>query len=251
MEDAPSLALVALAALATAVATGLGALPLLFMRSASNRVLGVSSAVAGGLMLAATQMLLLEGADVHVPRTALGTVAGVVGIWLVARFLHAREHDDGDVTQLGRVPARVAFLIVAVMTAHSAAEGIGVGVSFGGGEELGLLVTIAIAIHNIPEGLAISLALVPSGTSVRSAAGWSIFSSLPQPLLAIPAFVFVEQFRAALPVGLGVAAGAMLWMVAFELVPEARGRTRRREVAAGVVAGYVAMLAVTLLLGAA
>lgn len=252
MDDAPGLALVAFAALATAVATGAGALPLLFLRSASDRVMGTSSAIAGGLMLAATQMLLLEGADLHAARTAAGAAAGVVVIWLVARFLHAREvAGEGDVTRVTRVPARVAFLIVAVMTAHSAAEGIGVGVSFGGGQELGLLVTVAIAIHNIPEGLAISLALVPGGSSVRAAAGWSIFSSLPQPLLAIPAFLFVEQFRAALPLGLGVAAGAMLWMVAFELVPEASGRARRREVAAGLALGYVTMLGITLLLGAA
>jgi len=71
---------------------------------------------------------------------------------------------------------------------------LGVGAAFGGGASLGLLIAIAIAVHNIPEGLAISLVLVPRGQSVRSAAGWSIFSSLPQPLLAVPAFPFVEAF---------------------------------------------------------
>ena len=78
--------------------------------------------------------------------------------------------------------ARKALLIVGVMTVHSAAEGIGVGAAFADGSTLGLLIAIAIAVHNIPEGLAISLVLVPRGTSVSAAAGWSIFSSLPQPL---------------------------------------------------------------------
>jgi zinc transporter, ZIP family len=241
--------IVFLAALATALATGLGALPLLALRDASTHVVGVSNAVAGGLMLAATQLLLLEGGDLSVSHTAWGAAGGIVAIWLIARMVHAR--DAPDVTGISTASTRTVVLIIAVMTAHSAAEGIGVGVSFGGGEQLGLLVTIAIAIHNIPEGLAISLAMVPAGASVRSAAGWSIFSSLPQPLLAVPAFLFVELFEPALSYGLGVAAGAMLWMVAFELVPEALERAPRLHVAAGVLAGYLAMLGFTLLLGSA
>jgi ZIP family zinc transporter len=107
------------------------------------------------------------------------------------------------------------------MTVHSFAEGVGVGVSFGGGESLGLVTALAIAIHNIPERLAISLVLVPGGVRVLHAAGWSVFSSLPQPLVALPAFAFVALFDGLVPLGLGFAAGAMLWMVAAQIVPDA------------------------------
>ncbi len=113
------------------------------------------------------------------------------------------------------------LVIVGLMTMHSFTEGIGIGVSFGSDEAFGIVIAIAIAIHNIPEGLAISLVLIPRGVSVGRAGAWSIFSSLPQPLMAVPAFLFVEAFEPFLPVGLGFAAGAMLWMVAAELVPEA------------------------------
>jgi zinc transporter ZupT len=240
------LLLVFIGALATALATGLGALPLLFLRDASDRMLGIANAMAGGLMLAATQLLIVQGVDISWQKTVLGVVVGIVAIWAIAHVVHA--DGDADITRLrGGADARTAFLVIAVMTAHSAAEGIGVGVSFGGGDQLGLLVTIAIAIHNIPEGLAISLAMLPTGASVRSMTGWSIFSSLPQPLLAIPAFLFVEAFQGFLPVGLGLAGGAMLWMVLAELMPEALGRARRRDVALGLVAGYLVMLAITLL----
>ena len=107
--------------------------------------------------------------------------------------------------------ARKGLLIVGIMTAHSFTEGVGLGVSFGSGTDLGLFITLAIAVHNIPEGLAISLVLVPRGVGAGRAAFWSVFSSLPQPLMAVPAFAFVEAFGPLLPYGLGFAAGAMTW----------------------------------------
>ena len=145
-----------------------------------------------------------------------------------------------DALELGGlhgVDARKAVLIVGVMTVHSVAEGVGVGASFGGGAAFGLVIALAIAVHNIPEGFAISLVLVPRGASVRSAAAWSVFSSLPQPLMAVPAFLFVEQFASLLPAGLGFAAGAMVWMAAAELLPDALRHTSRLSVAVGAVGG--------------
>ena len=207
------------AALATALATGLGALPMMFVRSAGRLVLGSSNAVASGVMLAACVTLSLEGADRSIGRTTLGVAGGIVFVLVTARYL---DKDRGrTMGSLRGEDARRALLIVGVMTVHSAAEGIGIGAAFGGGATFGLVIAIAIAIHNIPEGLAISLVLVPRGTSVRAAAGWSIFSSLPQPLLAVPAFLFVDAFSSILPIGLGFAAGAMVWMVIGELLPEA------------------------------
>jgi zinc transporter ZupT len=128
------------------------------------------------------------------------------------------------------------------MTLHSMAEGVGVGVSFGGGETLATFVTAAIAVHNIPEGLAISLVLVPQGVSVWKAAGGSVFSSLPQPLLAVPAFVFVAAFEPLLPFGLGFAAGAMIWVVVGELLPDAFKDAPRPHVATSVALALAAMM---------
>ncbi|MCL4454969.1 MAG: ZIP family metal transporter, partial [Deinococcus sp.] len=129
------------------------------------------------------------------------------------------------------------------------AEGGGVGVSFVGGQSFGLLITLAIAVHNIPEGLAISLVMVPKGISVMRAAGWSIFSSLPQPLMAVPAFLFVEAFKPLLPVGLGFAAGAMIWLAVAEILPDALKDASREEVATLLTVSVAAMLALQVLLG--
>ncbi len=108
---------------------------------------------------------------------------------------------------------------------------------------MGILITTAIAIHNIPEGLAISLVLVPRGTSAWRAALWSVFSSVPQPLMAVPAYLFVTAFRPILPAGLGFAAGAMVWMVFAELIPDALEETESTNVALTVTLAFTAMVA--------
>ena len=242
----PTVGTVFLAALVTASATGLGALPLLVVRSAGRLVLGASNAVAAGVMLAASVSLSVEGVDRSPSRAALGVALGICFVLGTQRYL---EHDHGHAMgSLRGEDARRALLIVGVMTVHSAAEGIGVGAAFADGSTLGLVITVAIAVHNIPEGLAISLVMVPRGTSVRAAAGWSIFSSLPQPLLAVPAFLFVDTFESILPIGLGFAAGAMVWMVLGELLPEALDTASARIVALAGGTAFALMLGFQLLL---
>lgn len=235
-----------LAALVTALATGLGALPLLWSRAVNGRSLALGNAVAAGLMLAACHSLIVEGFAVEATRTLLGIVAGVGFIVVASRVLHG--HDELAIANVDGADARKILLIIGIMTVHSAAEGIGVGVAYGGGRELGDFITLAIALHNVPEGLAISLVMVPRGASVLKAAGWSVFSSLPQPLLAVPAFLFVLVFQPWLPVGLGLAAGAMLWMVFAELLPDANEGAPPSLVGIVVTLAFAAMLLVTLLL---
>jgi zinc transporter ZupT len=118
-------------------------------------------------------------------------------------------------------------MIVGVMFIHSFSEGIGIGVSFGGsdGVKLGKFISMALAVHNVPEGLAIALSLAPRGISKIDTALWCIFSSIPQPIVAIFAFTFVELFAPMLPIGLGFAAGAMLWVACFDLFVEAYEET--------------------------
>ncbi len=236
-----SLLTVFIAALITALATGLGAIPLAFARRMDDRWLSVGAALAAGLMLAASHSLVDEGSMVGGWRVLLGMASGLVLVVLADRWLD--RHNTPDVSDLQDADARKALLIVGVMTVHSFAEGVGVGVSYGGGEQLGVFITTAIAVHNIPEGLAIALVLVPRGVPVWQAAGWAVFSSLPQPLMAIPAYLFVTAFEPFLPVGLGLAAGAMIWMVFAELLPDAQRRLSAGAVGAVVVAAFMAMFA--------
>jgi zinc transporter ZupT len=229
------------AATVTALATGLGALPFAFVRHPTRAWLGLANALAAGAMLGASAGLAWEGVRAGPGRTALGAALGALFIALTTRFLEDRPHVH--VAGLEGADALRLLLIVGVMTVHSVTEGVGVGVAFGDGQALGTLITVAIAVHNVPEGLAISLVLVPRGVSVLRAGGWSVFSSLPQPLMAVPAFLFVSAFEPLLPAGLGFAAGAMAWMAWFQLLPEALAETRRRAVVAVAASAAGLMIA--------
>jgi len=234
--------LVFLYALGTAIATGLGAIPFMFVRELSERLASYSAAVAGGLMLGASFGLVAEGTLYGRGETLAGALIGVAFILVTQRILGDRDGQDLVFEAASGEGARKMLLIVIVMTVHSFAEGVAVGVSFGGGVTLGAVITVAIAIHNIPEGVAISAVLRPQRVSVLRCAGWSVFSSLPQPIMAVPAFLFVETFRTALPYGLGFAAGAMVFMVLVELLPEAYEHGDRAQVATLTVASAVGMV---------
>jgi ZIP family zinc transporter len=213
------------AAWLTAAASVLGAAPFFcgsVRAGASEATLGLSNAAAAGMMCTASASLVWEalhkssgGWDVVVGAGAgvLSVVAakGVVALWGGA---------DGIFSGLSKADSRRALLLCLVMFTHSATEGVGIGVSFKT-ETLGKFVSYSLALHNVPEGLATAIVLVPRGMAPLNAALWAFATSLSQPLLAVVAFSAVETFARLLPVGLGFAAGAMAYVSAAELLPEA------------------------------
>jgi len=215
----------------SALFTAFGVLPLIFSPELDAFWIGASNAIAAGMMSAASYSLILEGytfnepddlSDISIPiRTLIGVGLGVGFICATKSFLN--QHEDLKVGSLAGADARKVLLIIFVMTLHSFSEGVGIGVSFGGsnGHELGLFISASLAVHNIPEGLAIAIVLLPRGVSKLTAALWCVMTSLPQPFMAVPAFLFVHYFIPILPVGLGFAGGAMIWVALFELLKEA------------------------------
>ena len=239
MTDLNPALLVFLYALVTALATGLGAIPFLFVRKLSGSVMAYANATAAGLMLGASFGLVAEGTQYGGWQTVIG---GGVGVGFILATQHVLSRYDVSFGVARGAGARKMLLMLVVMTAHSFSEGVAVGVAFGGGMTLAIAITLAIAVHNIPEGIAISAVLRSRGKSVGNCAMWSIVSSLPQPLMAVPAFLFVDAFRSALPYGVGFAAGAMVFMVLVELLPEAYEDARRPVVAVLVSATLVGMV---------
>jgi len=211
-----------------ALASGLGAAPFFLVEKVDRKWLGIANALASGVMMAASFGLIKEGLEQaekdpsssSLVRLVLGMGMGLAFIVASQRLLEGHEVTMGS---LHGMDAKRAMMVMGIMTLHSFSEGLGVGVSYGGeqGHRLGMVTTAAIAVHNIPEGLAVALVAVPRGESKWRAAGWAVLSSLGQPIVAVPSYVFVEWFSWLLPIGLGSAAGTMIWMVIAELIPDA------------------------------
>ena len=214
-----------------AAMSGLGAIPFFFVGRLSPRIASLGNAVACGVMLAASFDMIHEGGPYGGFYVVCGVCAGAVFISIMQGWLHGAE--DVKFEMLRGADARKTVLMVGIMAAHALGEGSGVGVSFSGakGWAQGQLITLAIGVHNIPEGLAVATVLAARGVSPWKCAAWSILTSMPQPLVAVPAFVFVETFQALLPFAMGFAAGCMVWITLAELLPDALEHAGGGEVA--------------------
>jgi len=265
MVAVENVAFVFVAGLLTALATGLGAIPFFLVDEFSDRWNVLLWGLASGIMVAASLFgLVREGlaygsALLMVP----GILAGVVLVVVAHELLDDFDHSP---KQFERADFKKLLLILGILTVHSFPEGVAVGVSFA---ELGLasatpesavgivgvsvpllavFMTIAISIHNIPEGTAIAIPLRSLGVSEPKMVWWAVFSSLPQPIGAVIAYYFVTLAKAFLPFGFGFAAGAMVYLVLTEFVPEALEYGNglpgggKRELTAGVTVGVLAMV---------
>ncbi|MFW5983994.1 MAG: ZIP family metal transporter [Halobacteria archaeon] len=259
MSFLADVSLVFVAGFITALATGIGALPFFFFDEISDRGNVFLWGLASGIMVAASLFgLVEEGLAEGTPaEIAVGALAGVVLVVVAHEIIidadvDPRDYEEADFKKL--------VLILGILTVHSFPEGIAVGVSFAdlnltGPEFLGFTVpllavfmTLAISIHNIPEGTAISIPLKAMGVSKWRMVWWAVFSSLPQPVGAVIAFAFVRIAREFLPFGFGFAAGAMVYLVLTEFLPEALNageslpRGGKPELATGVVVGVAVMV---------
>lgn len=230
--------------LLTAAATGLGALPFVFVRNLSRRWEGIASAIAAGMMISASVFALadkaLEMGEGSLWQTTAGMLGGALFFAWTARLVAGREW---TVHNLDAADSKRAVLLLATMFIHSVPEGVAIGVGYATGEiAFGLMLGLAIAVHNIPEGTAVTLPLRAKGVPIWACAGYAIFTSLPQPLLAVPSYLLVAVFQPLLPAGLGFAGGAMLFLVVAELIPDSLERCSRNDTAWGAIVGLLAML---------
>ncbi|KAB5552261.1 hypothetical protein DKX38_009572 [Salix brachista] len=178
-----SISTVALFTLAMAAATGLGAVPFFFVEL-DPQWEGLCSGMAAGVMLAASFDLIQEGQSHGAGSwVVIGILSGGIFILLCKKFLE--QYGEVSMLDIKGADATKVVLVVGIMTLHSFGEGSGVGVSFAGskGFSQGLLVTLAIAVHNIPEGLAVSMMLASKGVSPQNAMLWSVITSLPQVII--------------------------------------------------------------------
>jgi zinc transporter, ZIP family len=235
MARVPDLLALTLAAIATILATGLGALPVAALgpRRVQRVHAGLSGLAAGAMAVAAVVGLLIPGLDKgDVLAVGGGAAAGVGGLLVLRRTLGVRRHGE-----------RSWLVVAIVLFAHSLPEGFAIGTAVGSGEAgLGLFVVLAIAFQNVPEGIATAMPMQEAGHRPAAQVWAAIGTSVPQLPGALIAFWLVETVERLLPVSFGFAAGAMLALVVTDLAPDALTLGHRGQGLAGAAAGAVAML---------
>jgi ZIP family zinc transporter len=244
----PDTVILVVAACGTALATGIGAIPVFFLGDRAAQLTPSLLGFAAGVMGVASIVGLLIPASEE--GSALTVVAGLVlGVGLLGL---ARRQLKSDATFLGRQGpgARTSALVFLVLFVHSLPEGFAVGTAFASDRAgLSLFVILAIAIQNIPEGTSVAIPMAAAGFS-RTRQFWAaVGTSAPQPVGALVAYLLVEQIQALLPLSFAFAAGAMLALIAVELLPRAYGGPGRLGPSGGMALGAAVMLGLSFALG--
>lgn len=244
----PDLLILFLAACGTALATGLGAIPVWFLGDRAAALTPFLLGLAAGVMGIASIFGLL------VPATEEGSALAVLAGLFVGGVLLgiARRRLRPEAAFMGRQGpgARTSALVFAVLFVHSLPEGLAVGTAYASERAgLGLFVIVAIAIQNVPEGTSVAIPMEVAGFS-RARQFWAaVGTSAPQPVGAIVAYLAVEQVTALLPFSFAFAAGAMLSLIVAEMLPQAYAQRRPLGPSLGLLLGAAVMLGLDLLLG--
>jgi ZIP family zinc transporter len=247
------------ASILAGLGTGLGALPALMLKNVSERLFSSLLGAAAGIMLAATAFSLLTpgmtaGKELW-PDSHLGLLAVSLGMTAGALFLHFadkklphlhfEEIPNENVNSLQKV-----WLFIIAITIHNFPEGMSVGVSFGTGDmKNGIVLAIAIALQNIPEGLAVALPLVALGYNKWKAVGIATLTGLVEPIGGLLGVTMVTVFTPTLPIAMGFAAGAMLFVISEEIIPETHAKGRSRYATFSLMLGFIIMMVLDNLLG--
>lgn len=209
--------IVLLAAAGGVITASLGVLPFVHAARLPRRWMGWSNAAAGGAMLGAAYLIAEAGIAGAALPLGGGALLGIAFIWWTHRVSGTEE------LELDRTDDRspgYGYDVLLVSSLHSSAEGVAIGATMAFDLSLGLWVALAMALHNVPEAILLSAVFRARGDSVSRALLLSIVGNFTQVPLAVSTFALVEAVPAALPAVLGFAAGALIYLVTVDLLPE-------------------------------
>lgn len=233
------------ASLLAGAATGLGAIPVLLMRRPSQAIMAPMLGLAGGMMLAASLFSLLVPAIQTVVASSapvwlgiLTTLALIGGASAMQGLDKRTPHEHVETLEQRGVRPNVS-LVIAAIAIHNVPEGLAVGVAAAAGVDHGM--SLGIALQNIPEGWIVASAMVTLGAAPLRAAAIALGTGLVEPVGGLFGVIASSTAGAALPLALAAAAGAMLWVVSHEMIPASHQAGRRSAGTAGLMAGFAVM----------
>jgi ZIP family zinc transporter len=232
-----------LLSLVAAIATGLGGgLVALFPRMNMRTYDSLLGFAAGVMLAIATLGLVAESiAEDGLLMPMLGIALGAAALFALDRLL-PHEHESLSFECTNPLAYRRGVMLFSALALHNIPEGLAVGVAYVAQPQLGLLLGLAIALHNIPEGLAVAAPFRECGMPARQYVAWALGSGLAEPLAALVGAAFTSLFSGTLAITLAFAGGAMLYVVSDELLPESHSHGFEHEATLGFILGFMVML---------
>lgn len=252
------------------LSVSLGAALIFTRREFSRRAMDCLLGAAGGMMLGAAFFGLLQPAmelSAHLGRWSFGPIVsglllGAAFLWLLDRIL-PHIHMLQDTTEGISTSWRRSILLVTAMALHHIPEGLAIGVGYGAAaaenalapsvEGLGLstalVLTFSIMLQNVPEGLVVSTAMRAEGYSARKSCFYGVLSGATAPLGVVPGALAAGLAAGLLPVALSFAAGAMIYVVAEEVIPEANASGNGNMATVSCILGVCLVIALSALVG--
>lgn len=240
--------------------TTLGASVAFFLRSVSQRTEDSLLGLAAGMMLAASAFsLILPGLDAgeslmggKFAGSAVVVVGMALGVALMLGLDVFTPHEHDKTGPCGPNPERCSriWLFVFAIAIHNLPEGMAIGVAFSQADmSIGVPMASAIALQDIPEGLAVALALRGAGFSSMRSVMVAGLSGLLEPVGALLGATLASGFAISYPMGLGLAAGAMIFVVSHEVIPETHRHGHQTSATLGLMAGFAVMMVLDTALG--
>lgn len=241
----------AAASLLAGLATAVGAAPVFAAAAISRRAQDAMLGYGAGVMLAASVFSLIlpgisaaealwGGRTLAAGFAAAGVGAGALFLWAADRLVpheHFIKGPEGGARRFKQV-----WLFVLAITLHNFPEGLAVGVSFGNGAAEAAALATGIAIQNMPEGLVVALALATLGYSRIAAFALAAASGLAEPLAGLFGAAAVTLAQPLLPFALTFAAGAMLFVISHEIIPESHRHGHEQPATLGTIGGFITMM---------
>lgn len=260
MVDNPTVVYGLLGSLAAGLATTAGALPIFFIKRITDNVQGAMLGFGAGVMLAATSFsLIIPGIEAATSVTGNPVTAGLIvatGILLGGVFLWFTHrnfpHEHFIKGSEGNNPSNLArvWLFILAIALHNFPEGLAVGVGFASGEVTqGLTLATGIGLQNIPEGMVVALSLVAERYSKLYALWIVLITGLVEPFGGLIGAAVVSLAKPLIPWGLAFAAGAMLFVISDEIIPESHRLGYEKQGTIGLMLGFILMMLLDVILG--
>ncbi len=242
------------------LATTAGALLIFFTRGVSLPTQDSLLGFAAGMMLAASAFSLIlpgiEAAEEILDQRFLAAAIVVLGLGLGTLMMlgldYFTPHEQASEALCDTECRRLSgiWLFVFAIALHNLPEGMAIGISFTHGDlQIGLPLTLAIAIQDIPEGFAVALALRSAGLSSTKAFLIGAATGVLEPIGAILGFAMSSSVALAYPLSMGLAAGAMIFVVCHEVIPETHRNGHQAAATSGLMAGFAVMMFLDTALG--